>query len=163
MPPEPESGRPRGRNPSIDARRLRRAVRHSGGPGGVREAGPGATLGSMDAFASIAEARLREAVARGELDNPLAGRPLPPDVAAGVPRELQAGYRMLKNAGVLPEEMELRKSIVSLGDLLAACGDEAERRRLTDRLRDLRLVHAIRMERRRVERSRRCGPRLLGG
>ena len=85
----------------------------------------------MDMFRAIAEERIREAVRRGEFDNlPGAGKPLPPDDLDQVPEELRMGYKLLKNAGFLPEEMQLRKEMLTLNDLLAACRDEAERTRL---------------------------------
>jgi uncharacterized protein YxjI len=37
------------------------------------------------------------------------------------------GFRLLKNAGMIPEEMQLRKEMVTLEDLLKICRDENER------------------------------------
>lgn len=88
----------------------------------------------MNPLDRIAEARLQEAVERGELDdNPLAGRPLPLEDDSAVAPELRAAYRILKNAGYVPEEVELRKSALRLGDLIAACEDDGERRELQRR------------------------------
>jgi hypothetical protein len=85
----------------------------------------------MDMFRSIAEERIQEAIRRGEFDNlPGAGKPLPPDDLDRVPEELRMSYKLLKNAGFLPEEMQLRKEMLTLNDLLAACRDEAERTKL---------------------------------
>jgi hypothetical protein len=70
----------------------------------------------MDILSTIAERKIREAMARGELDN-LAGkgRPLAMDEdLSGVPAELRMAYKILKNAGFVPPEVELRKEIVSL-------------------------------------------------
>jgi hypothetical protein len=53
---------------------------------------------------------------------------------AGVPEELRLGFKMLKNAGVLPEEMQLRQDMLTLEDLIAACRDETERVRLRSEL-----------------------------
>nr|WP_315988872.1 DnaJ family domain-containing protein [Desulforamulus aquiferis] len=36
------------------------------------------------------------------------------DDLSHIPDDLRCGYILLKNAGVLPEEMELKKEIVSL-------------------------------------------------
>ena len=85
----------------------------------------------MGLLEKIAEARIRDAIARGEFDD-LAGkgRPLPLDDLSGVPEDLRAGYILLKNAGVLPEEMQLRKEMVTLEGLLDACADPDERVRL---------------------------------
>ncbi len=85
----------------------------------------------MDIFRLIAEERIKEAERRGEFQNfPGKGKPLPPDELEGVPEELRISYRLLKNAGVLPEEMQLRKDMLTLGDLIAACKSDSERQGL---------------------------------
>jgi hypothetical protein len=56
----------------------------------------------------LAEQRLEEAVSRGELENlPGAGRPLELDDDSLIPEDLRAAYRILKNAGFLPPEVEI--------------------------------------------------------
>src|SRR5262249_54832471 len=103
----------------------------------------------MDFLAKIAEQRIREAIERGELDN-LAyhGKPLKLDELTGVPAHLRMGYKILKNAGVLPEEMQLKKDIVSLQDLLDACSDEAERGRIEKKMNAKLLRYNMMMEKR---------------
>lgn len=55
----------------------------------------------------IAEQKIAEAIARGELDAlPGAGRPLELDDDRLVPEELRVAYRILKNAGCVPPELE---------------------------------------------------------
>ncbi|WP_276356474.1 DnaJ family domain-containing protein [Cohnella caldifontis] len=87
-------------------------------------------------IASIAEEKIQDSIRRGEFDRlPGKGQPLPPeDDMAGVPEELRLGFKMLKNAGVLPEEMQLRKDMLTLEDLIAACRDETERAKLRSEL-----------------------------
>src|SRR5699024_4801661 len=61
----------------------------------------------MNYLDRLAEAHIRTAAEHGVFDNLRgAGKPLPPDEAQHVPRELRAGYRMLKNAGFVPPEVE---------------------------------------------------------
>lgn len=85
----------------------------------------------MDYMRMLAEEKIREAIRRGEFDDlPGMGKPLPPDDLDGVPEELRIGYKLLRNAGVLPEEMQLRKDMVTLGDLIAACRNDNERGKL---------------------------------
>ena len=56
----------------------------------------------MQAFESLAEQRIQEALARGELgDLPGEGQPLDLDDDRLVPEELRMVYRVLKNSGVL--------------------------------------------------------------
>ena len=54
----------------------------------------------------IAERRIEEAIANGELDDlPGAGKPLALDDDALIPEDLRMAYRILKNAGYAPEEV----------------------------------------------------------
>ncbi|EFE0636658.1 TPA: DUF1992 domain-containing protein [Escherichia coli] len=66
-----------------------------------------------------AERHISEAQAKGEFDNlPGSGEPLILDDDSHVPPELRAGYRLLKNAGYLPPELEQRKEAIQLMDIL---------------------------------------------
>lgn len=101
----------------------------------------------MDLLTLIGERRIAEAAARGELDNlPNAGQPLPRDDLDGVPRELHASVIILRNAGVLPPALELRREILRLDDLLRACVDGAAREQLAGDLRGARLRLALLLE-----------------
>ena len=107
----------------------------------------------MDAFDLIAERRITEAVAAGAFDRlPGAGRPLEIEDASAIPEELRAGYLLLRSAGVLPEELTLRKELLTLADLLRACTDPAERQSLEERRRLVLLKHDVLLERARLER-----------
>lgn len=102
----------------------------------------------MDVFAAIAERKISEAVQRGELDNlALKGQPLPADDAAGVPEELRMGYKILKNAGVLPPELQLHRDLLTLRDLLDRCRNEEGRESLKKRLSERQLRYDVLMER----------------
>ena len=84
----------------------------------------------MPAVEILAERKILEAMRRGEFDNlPGAGKPLRMEDDSMVPAELRAAYRILKNAGCLPPELELRKEILTLRDLLRAVENEEERSR----------------------------------
>ena len=66
-------------------------------------------------FEFIAEQRIAEAIARGELDDlPGAGRPLDLDDDALIPEELRLAYRILKNAGYVPPEVETLNEMAQL-------------------------------------------------
>ena len=69
----------------------------------------------MDIFRTIAERRIQEAIARGELDAlPLAAQPIRLNDMDGVPEEDRLAQRVLRNANVLPEEVQLHKEIRAL-------------------------------------------------
>lgn len=103
----------------------------------------------MDIFEIIAERRIREAMERGEFDNlPLKGKPLPPDDLAGVPDELRIVYKIMKNSGVLPEELELKKEILNLRALIEACDDDGEIRILRKKMSEKQLRYDMLIEHR---------------
>jgi hypothetical protein len=94
----------------------------------------------MDWLERLAEERIRDAMERGEFDDlPLAGKPLPLEPNGSVPEDLRLAYKLLKDAGFLPPEMELRKEIVSLKELLSTVDDEGERLKVRRRIDDLAL------------------------
>ena len=103
----------------------------------------------MDFLAKIAEQKIREAMKRGEFDN-LAyhGKPLQFDDLTGVPAHVRMGYKILKNAGILPEEMQLKRAIVSLQDLLGACHDTTERSTIQKQMNEKILRYNMLMEKR---------------
>jgi hypothetical protein len=104
----------------------------------------------VEALHVLAESRISAAMERGDFDDlPGRGRPLPLDDLARVPAELRMGYRLLRNAGCLPPELEARKEVARLGSLVAATGDPGERRRLAGLRADAELRYQLMLERRR--------------
>ena len=80
-------------------------------------------------FDLIAERKIAEALANGELDNlPGEGRPLDLDDDALIPEELRLAYRILKNAGFVPPEVQTLNEIAELERLAGA--DSAAARKL---------------------------------
>lgn len=90
----------------------------------------------MSGFDQIAEAKIAEAMRDGAFDNlPGAGRPLDLDDDRLVPEELRMAYRILRNAGYVPPEVEARKEAADLRQLLrVTTADEPARRRALARL-----------------------------
>jgi Domain of unknown function (DUF1992) len=77
----------------------------------------------------LAERRIAEAVSRGEFDDlPGAGRPLDLTDDVLVPEELRVAYRILKNAGFVPPEVEALNQIAELERL--AMGDATALKKL---------------------------------
>ena len=54
-------------------------------------------------------------------------KPLPMTNDYLVPEELRMAHKILKNAGYLPPEIETKKEIQQIEDLLATCEDEGTR------------------------------------
>jgi hypothetical protein len=88
----------------------------------------------------LAERKIAEAVSRGELDDlPGRGRPLDLEDDALVPEDLRLAYRILKNAGYVPPEVQELKEIAALENLLLEGGaDDAAHAKATRRLALLR-------------------------
>jgi hypothetical protein len=104
----------------------------------------------LRALEQLAESKIRAAMARGEFDNlPGHGKPLALEDLSRVPAELRMGYKLLRNAGCLPPELEARKEEARLGALLAATGDPNERARLSRLRADAQLRYQLLIERRR--------------
>lgn len=76
----------------------------------------------------LAEERLNDAVARGEFkDLAGQGKPLPLDDLSHIPEELRMAYKIMKNAGVTPPALELRKEINQLQQKLLKDKNESSR------------------------------------
>ncbi len=79
----------------------------------------------------IAERKIQQAMSEGTLLDlsHWKGKPLPPDDMADVPADLRMAYRLLKNAGYVPEEITLQQEITRIEQLLTTCTDEKEKLR----------------------------------
>lgn len=84
----------------------------------------------------LVEQHIREAQKKGELSNlPGEGAPLQLDDDSGVPVELRTAYRLLKNSGYLPPELEMRREALAVNDLLRELDpDDGKARELSKRL-----------------------------
>ncbi len=98
---------------------------------------------------SIAERKIQQAMEEGQLPDlsHWQNKPLPTDDMDKVPADLRMGYRLLKNAGYIPEEVVLRKEIHTTEELLAHCTDEQEKHRQLKRISVLRTKLEQRMGR----------------
>lgn len=86
-------------------------------------------------YEKIAEERIREAIERGEFDNlPGKGKPVVLENDSHIAPELRIAYKILKNAGCLPPEMELRKEIQTTEELLSGMKDTQEKYRQIKKL-----------------------------
>ena len=98
---------------------------------------------------AIAERKIKQAMEEGTLPDlrHWHGKPLPPDHMEHVPADLRMGYRLLKNAGYVPEEITLQKEITRIEDLLLTCQDEHEKIRQLRKLSCLKTKLETRMGR----------------
>jgi Domain of unknown function (DUF1992) len=106
-------------------------------------------------FTLLAERKIAEAIANGELDNlPGAGRPLELDDDSLIPEDLRAAYRILKNAGYIPPEVQTLNQIGELERLVNEAPDTDARKRILRKLALLRMAAEARPDRRRARTRR---------
>ncbi|WP_116475496.1 DnaJ family domain-containing protein [Zobellella maritima] len=88
----------------------------------------------------LAEQAIDKARREGQLDNlPGEGKPQQLEDDSQVPEQLRAGYRLLKNGGFLPPELEARKEYLALHELLETV-EAPQKAELQRRLRQLELI-----------------------
>ncbi|MFH0784300.1 MAG: DUF1992 domain-containing protein, partial [Pseudomonadota bacterium] len=82
----------------------------------------------MDPLSFIAEQKITQAMQERDFNSPKwKNKPLPLDDDSFVPDDLKMAYKILKNSGYLPPEIEDRKEVKKLEDLIACTEDEHER------------------------------------
>jgi uncharacterized protein YutE (UPF0331/DUF86 family) len=102
----------------------------------------------------LVEEIIREAAARGKFDNlPGKGKPLDLDAYFAMPEEQRAAFQILKDAGFVPEEVQLLKDIAALKEQLAGAG-EADQARIKKAIDEKTLGFNIMMDRKRIRRKR---------
>ena len=117
----------------------------------------------LSAIQFIAEKRIEDALEKGEMDNlPGSGRPLELEDMSHIPEELRMAYKILRNAGCLPPELEEGKKICRLTEILDQCADEQERVHQMQKLRFMILRAQTRHQRHiLIEQEDMYYPRLL--
>ncbi|MBN2034125.1 MAG: DUF1992 domain-containing protein [Deltaproteobacteria bacterium] len=89
----------------------------------------------LSGYLKIVERRIRDAVEKGEFDNlPGKGKPLVLEDDSHVPEDLRIAYKILKNADCLPPEIQEKKEIMQMEDLLASVPDDLERYKLIKKI-----------------------------
>ena len=89
----------------------------------------------MDILAVIAEQKILQAMQERDLsDSKYKYKPLPLEDDSFVPDDLKMAYKILKNSGFLPPEIEERKEVKRLEDLITSTSDEGERLRQMKKL-----------------------------
>ncbi len=84
----------------------------------------------MTAFEKIVERKIQEAQKEGAFDDlPGSGHPVNLEDDSNVPEDLRLAYKILKNADCLPPEIQLRKEIRQMEDMLETIPDEKEKYR----------------------------------
>lgn len=86
-------------------------------------------------FEKIVEDRIKKAQKDGEFNNlPGAGKPISFDSESNVPDDLKLVFKILKNAGFVPTEIQLKKEIEKTEDLLDQTSDTAQKYKILKKL-----------------------------
>lgn len=94
----------------------------------------------------IAERKIEEYLRNAQPDlSHWKNKPLPVEDMSNVPADLRMAYKILKNAGYVPEEVSLQKEIARTEDLLAHCRDEKEKLKQLKKLNFLQFKLDCRM------------------
>ena len=92
----------------------------------------------------IVEAAIQEAMLRGDFDNlPGKGKPVDLSDYFNTPEDVRVAQAMLKNAGMIPVELELLQEIATLKESLASSGTielEKTRKLLVEKQLELNLL-----------------------
>jgi hypothetical protein len=96
----------------------------------------------------IVEAAIQEAIARGEFENlPGQGKPVDLTEYFNTPEDVRVAGAMLKNAGMLPVELELLQEIMALKELVISSTEEAQKAIYRKILADKQLQFNLLVER----------------
>jgi hypothetical protein len=99
-------------------------------------------------FDKLVEEKIRQAMADGEFDNLSGkGKPLDLDAYFAAPEDTRLAFSMLKNAGFIPEQMELLKEVDSLKAALDKNPGEDEKKLIKKKIDERRLRFNLLVER----------------
>ena len=103
----------------------------------------------MSAVDELIKQWVKRAEQSGELKkNPLHGKPLKMnDGYLDTPEEVRMAYKILKNAGYLPAEVQAVKDLAGLRQRLNGCADEEKRRELRVKIANAQQKVAMMLER----------------
>lgn len=110
----------------------------------------------MSALDRIVEALIKEAQERGEFDNlPGKGKPIDLTSYFETPEEVRLAQSVLKSAGMTAPEVELRKEIAELRQVLAALADEKKKTEVQKKIQEKQIELSLMMERQQRNRKSR--------
>lgn len=102
-----------------------------------------------DIFQILSERRIQEALEKGDFDNlPGKGKPLV-FADSHIPSDVRMLYKVMKNAGLQPDEVALKKEIESLTEQLKNTTEETERQILKQKISDKQVHFGVLMDKRR--------------
>lgn len=105
-------------------------------------------------FEKLVEQKIQEAMARGDFDN-LPGRGQPIDLTAyfDTPEDVRAAYALLKNARLVPREVEILQEIAALKEQLSTASTAEQKRKIGRRIQELHIQYTVMLERQKRQRK----------
>jgi hypothetical protein len=96
----------------------------------------------------LVEKMIKEAMAKGEFDN-LAGSGQPIDLSEyfATPEGMRLGHKLLKDANIIPEELELLREAETLKAELARASTDEEKRKIRNAINEKLLKYNLLKER----------------
>ncbi|TMU85238.1 DUF1992 domain-containing protein [Bacillus sp. BHET2] len=105
----------------------------------------------MDFSMIVSEHRIKKAYEDGEFKAlPGFGKPLNLDDDLGVPEELKMAHRMMKNAGFSTDEMNVKKEMMRIEDLIKVCDNELDKQELQQNLNEKMLKYNAMLSKKRI-------------
>ncbi|MGE6753422.1 DnaJ family domain-containing protein [Rossellomorea sp. NPDC071047] len=106
----------------------------------------------MDFSMIMSEQRIKKAYEDGDFKElPGFGKPLNLDDDLGVPQELKMAHRMMKNVGYSTDEMNVKKEMMRIEDLLRVCDDDLEKQELKKSLSENMLKYNAMLSKKRIK------------
>jgi hypothetical protein len=107
-------------------------------------------------FDRIVEAVIKEAMERGEFED-LSGKGKPIDLTAyfDTPEEVRMAHAILRNAGMVPREVDLLKEIAELKQILPALLDEIKKQEIRAQIEKKQVEFSLMTEQQKRQRRQR--------
>lgn len=101
----------------------------------------------MKRIYDLVEEKIQEAIRNGDFDNlSTKGKPIDLRAWRNTPAHLRMGYSVLKNAGIAPVEVDMKKELARLEEAVAQETDPEEKMRLANKLNDLQITYSLKLE-----------------
>ncbi|MGE6205906.1 DnaJ family domain-containing protein [Guptibacillus hwajinpoensis] len=115
----------------------------------------------MDFAWLVAEDKIKTALKNGDFDDlPGIGKRQNLEDLSMIPEDLRIAYKVLKNSGYLPEEVDLKNELLSLEKLLEYCEDDREKERLKQRISEKQLRYNKLYQERRFRLTKEYQPKV---
>ncbi|BCB02446.1 DnaJ family domain-containing protein [Bacillus sp. KH172YL63] len=105
----------------------------------------------MDFSTIVSEHLIKKAYEDGDFKAlPGFGKPLNLNDDVGVPEELKMAHRMMKNAGFSQEEMNVKREMLRIEDMIKVCDHDGERQELQQSLNEKMLKYNGMLSKKRI-------------